>query len=150
MLEAARADHNPYLAPAFVVAVETAMRRGELLSFEWKQVSLERRVIQLKPEQTKTSKGRVVPLSRLAINTLEGLPRNAAGVFPISRYQIERGWKRIAPDDLNWHDLRHEAVSRFFEKGLSAEQVMSISGHSSYAMLARYTHLRANDIADLL
>jgi integrase len=45
--------------------------------------------------------------------------------------------------DLRWHDLRHEAVSRLFEKGLTAEEVMQISGHRTYAMLARYTHLRA-------
>ena len=48
--------------------------------------------------------------------------------------------------DLHFHDLRHEAISRFFEKGLSVPEVALISGHRDYRMLFRYTHLRAEDI----
>lgn len=48
-------------------------------------------------------------------------------------------------EDLRFHDLRHEAVSRLFERGLTAEQVMMVSGHRTYAMLARYSHLRVSD-----
>jgi hypothetical protein len=44
---------------------------------------------------------------------------------------------------VHFHDLRHEAVTRPFERGLSTEEVMGVSGHRTYAMLARYTHLRA-------
>ena len=46
---------------------------------------------------------------------------------------------------LRFHDLRHEAISRFFEEGLSVAQVASISGHSDYRMLARYVHLSPTD-----
>ena len=48
--------------------------------------------------------------------------------------------------DLHFHDLRHEAISRFFERGLSVPEVALISGHRDYRMLFRYTHLRAEDI----
>ncbi|MNT97828.1 site-specific tyrosine recombinase XerC [compost metagenome] len=49
-------------------------------------------------------------------------------------------------DNLRWHDLRHEAASRFFEKGLHPMEVASITGHKSMQMLKRYTHLRAEDL----
>jgi len=48
--------------------------------------------------------------------------------------------------DLHFHDLRHEAISRFFEKGLNIAEVSAISGHREFKMLARYTHLRAIDL----
>ncbi len=52
--------------------------------------------------------------------------------------------------DLHFHDLRHEAISRFFEMGLSVPEVALISGHRDYRMLFRYTHLRAEDIVKKL
>jgi len=58
----------------------------------------------------------------------------------------KRVLKRLAIDDLRWHDLRHEGVSRLFEKGMSAIEASSISGHKSFVMLKRYTHLRAADL----
>ena len=48
--------------------------------------------------------------------------------------------------DLHFHDLRHEAISQFFEKGLSIPEVALISGHKDVRMLFRYTHLKAEDI----
>ena len=48
---------------------------------------------------------------------------------------------------LHFHDLRHESTSRFFELGLDATKVKKITGHKTYSMLARYTHLKAEDIA---
>ena len=53
-------------------------------------------------------------------------------------------------EDLHFHDLRHEAISRLFEKGLSIPEVALISGHRDFRMLFRYTHLRAEDIAHRL
>ena len=60
-------------------------------------------------------------------------------------------WKRIlrrsAIDDLHFHDLRHEAISRLFERGLSLPEVALVSGHRTPAMLMRYTHIEAGRIA---
>lgn len=55
--------------------------------------------------------------------------------------------KRAGVPDHHFHDLRHEAVSRFFERGLSVPEVALISGHRDPRMLFRYTHLRAEDVA---
>ena len=49
-------------------------------------------------------------------------------------------------DDLNFHDLRHEAISRFFEMGLTAPEVASISGHKDIRMLFRYAHATQSTI----
>jgi integrase len=54
--------------------------------------------------------------------------------------------KKLDPPDFRSHDLRHEAVSRLVEGGLSDQEVSAISGHKSMQMLKRYTHLRAEDL----
>jgi integrase len=55
--------------------------------------------------------------------------------------------KRTGIIDLRFHDLRHEAISRFFEMGLSVPEVALISGHRDYRMLQRYTHLKPEEVA---
>ena len=55
--------------------------------------------------------------------------------------------KRTGIVDLRFHDLRHEAISRFFEMGLSVPEVALISGHRDYRMLQRYTHLKPEQVA---
>jgi integrase len=52
--------------------------------------------------------------------------------------------------NLHFHDLRHEATSRFFEKGLNPVEVATITGHKDTRMLMRYTHLRAEDLVKRL
>ena len=61
-----------------------------------------------------------------------------------------RACKRAGIRGLRFHDLRHEATSRFFEKGLNVMEVASITGHKDLRMLLRYTHLRAEDLAEKL
>ncbi len=65
-------------------------------------------------------------------------------------YAFDRIWQEIKKEqglkDFHFHDLRHEAVSRFVEAGLSDQEVSAISGHKSMQMLKRYTHLRAEDL----
>ena len=62
------------------------------------------------------------------------------------RLAWERLTKRAGIENLHFHDLRHEAISRFFEKGLSVAEVALISGHRDFRQLFRYTHLRAEDL----
>ena len=72
-------------------------------------------------------------------------------MFPISANSLRLAWDRVkrraGVDDLHFHDLRHEAISRFFEQGLSVPEVSLISGHRDPRMLFRYTHLKAADVA---
>jgi len=141
------------MAAAIELALETGMRRSELLGGRWSHVDLARRTWFL--PQTKNGRSRTVPLSPRALAILESLIYPALdhgtpiiGMTPNAlRLTWERLCKRTGVRDLHFHDLRHEAISRFFERGLSVPEVATISGHRDFRMLARYTHLRAEDIA---
>ncbi len=138
----------------FEFAIETAMRRGELLSLEWKYIDLKNRTATLK--DTKNGEVRAVPLSSTAIRVLNGRTRGigAGKVFNITPTRLRKDWEaaRAAAGipDIRLHDLRHEAASRFFEKGLNVMEAASVTGHKTLSMLKRYTHLNPTDIAKKL
>lgn len=134
-------------------AIETAMRRGEICELRWENIDLHKKIAKLL--DTKNGENRTIPLSPKVIQLLEAMPRNLSGkVFSMKADSItqafERCCKRADIEDLRLHDLRHEATSRFFERGFNIMQVSSITGHKDLAMLKRYTHLRAEDLAEML
>ncbi|RWC93750.1 MAG: site-specific integrase [Mesorhizobium sp.] len=146
LIEATRQSKNKLVAPIILFALETAMRRGEILSVQFRHIDFERHSLVI-PE-TKSGYSRAIPLTVRAVTILAALrnehtkPTDIA--FPVTsvamRLQWDRLTKRAGIDDLNFHDLRHEAISRFFELGLSIPEVASISGHRTPAMLFRYAH----------
>ena len=128
------------------------MRRGEILFLICENVHLDQRYVHL-PE-TKNGDSRDVPLSPQALELLRDLLRNKSPgqlVFPIHYEALKSAWRRACDragiSNLRFHDLRHEATSRFFEKGLNVMEVAAITGHKDLRMLQRYTHLRAKDLA---
>lgn len=155
----AECDAGPHwLGPMVRLALATAMRQGELLALEWRYIDLTRkvaRVYESKNDRTRRDRtqGRDVPLSPAAIAVLEALPRNLSGeVFEIGTMAVvhafQRACKRAGIKGLWFHDLRHEATSRLFERGgWGVMEVAAITGHKTLAMLKRYTHLRAEDLA---
>ena len=133
-------------------ALETAMRRGELAGMTWEMVDLKKRTVTL--PDTKNGQKRIVPLSAEAVAILKDRlsTRQIDGeVWNIRLDAITQDFARACRNagisGLHFHDLRHEATSRFFEFGLDAPKVKEITGHKTYSMLARYTHLKAEDIA---
>jgi len=153
LLDACDIGRTPCLKSLLVVAIETGMRRGELLSLTWANIDLPGRVAHL--ELTKNGSRRDVPLSARATEALATLRHEAAKPddrpFPLTPGALEQAWNRLRARagvrDLRFHDLRHEAISRFFEKNLNVIEVSTISGHKEIRMLSRYTHLRAADLA---
>jgi Site-specific recombinase XerD len=142
---------TPSLKAIILFALETGMRRGEIQKLLWKDVDFTKCTAQLL--DTKNGEDRFIPLSSRAIAVLKKLPRNINGkVFPGTdiSHSFAAACKRAEIKDLRFHDLRHEATSRFFEKGLNPVQVATITGHKTLQMLKRYTHLRAEDLAKLL
>ena len=128
-------------------SIETGMRRGELLSTRWEDVYIDIRTIHL--PITKNGSSRDVPLSSRARDIIADLPRGLSGaVFPIHFEALKGLWKRACKRagivDLHFHDLRHEATTRFFEKGLNVMEVATITGHKDLRMLQRYTHLKSS------
>jgi len=147
---------SPLLASLVVVAIETGMRLGELLSLTWGNVDLNKRITFL--STTKNGSSRSVPLSSRAIESLRSLPRriDSNRVFWtwVNSDSVDDVWRRVCKkanlEDLHFHDLRHEATSRLFEKGFSLMEVASITGHKTLQMLQRYTHLRPESLLEKL
>lgn len=138
-----------YLRFLIALAVETGMRRGELLSIKWSDIDLPAKILRIRT--TKNGHPRTIPLTPKAIETLASIPQTAARVLPVTPNAVRLAWERLRTragvGDLRLHDLRHEAVSRFFELGLSTPEVALISGHRDPRMLFRYTHPRPEVIA---
>ncbi len=119
----------------------------------WEDVDRKARVLWV-PE-TKTGTPRRVPLSTKALAVLDSLTRRLDGqVWGMRPDSISQAFERVCLaagiEGLTFHDLRHEATSRLFEKGLNPMQVAAITGHKTLQMLKRYTHLRAEDLVALI
>ncbi len=149
LVAAAGKSRNDRLLPLVLLAIETAMRQGELLALRWHHVDLEARTAFL--PMTKNGSGRRVPLTDRAVQILTSLRREGGLVFPVASKALQIAWRRLARragiEDLRFHDLRHEAISRLFERGLNVPEVAVMSGHRDPRMLFRYTHPRPEDIA---
>ena len=150
LLQGCSAALNPYFKALVIVAIETAMRRGELLGLERKYLNINNRTAYL--PMTKNGDSRTIPLSSRAIEEIRNVPIHISGkVFPISETALRGQWrrtmKRTGIKNLRLHDLRHEATTRFFELGLNIMEVSTITGHKDLKMLKRYTHLKAEDLA---
>lgn len=145
---------NPELYSIVVLALETAMRQGEILKLTWEHINFKSRVAHL-PE-TKNGTKRDVPLSQKARDALVRLgPKTKGPVFSYTSNGLKSSWRymliKLGVVDLHFHDLRHEACSKLFELGtLDVMEVAAISGHKSLSMLKRYTHLRASRLVKKL
>ena len=136
---------DPVMQRVITLGIETGMRRSEMLGLYWQDVYEDR----IRLRETKNGSPRVVPLSSRARASLS--PRAEGKVFPLHPDTISHRFQELCQQvgltGLRFHDLRHEAVSRFFERGLSMMEVMSISGHKTTSQLLRYTHLQSSSLA---
>lgn len=149
----------------FILALETAMRMREMYTLTVDQVHLDERTIYL--EKTKNGDKRQVPLSTVAVAALKAYGKKEGNLFPFwdgslspaklraTTTRLSQQWRRIFSaakcPGLTFHDLRHEATSRLFERtDLSDLEIAKITGHKTMRMLMRYSNLRASDLAKRL
>ena len=149
LLEAAKACRNKLVAPIVRIALETGMRRGEILAIKKDDVDLRRRTLLI--SKSKNGHSRHIPLTQEAVVILcERLNCSADDIFPLAGNAFRLAWDRLKArakiDDLHFHDLRHEAISRLFEIGLTTPEVASISGHKDARMLFRYAHAQNHSV----
>lgn len=148
LLDACDAGRNTLIRPLIVLVVETGMRRGELLSMQWRHIDLQRCTVFL--PKTKNGHARTVPLSPSAVDVLSSLPRTDDRCIPLSGDCVRQGFERVrrraGSDDLRFHDLRHECISRLVERGLTLFEVQQVSGHRTLQMLQRYVHLQVSGV----
>ena len=141
------------IGPLITWAIETAMRRSEIAAMRWDHLDRDAGVLFI--PITKSGKSRRIPLSSRALAALDGRPRRSDNlVWGSSVSGITAVFRKVCAaagvKGLRFHDLRHEATSRLFEKGLDIMAVASITGHKSLTHLKRYTHLRAEDLVSRL
>lgn len=167
------AQETPCLPQLITLALETAMRLGELLAMRWELVDLQAQTAHV--PLSKNGEARTVALSRAAVAAFKDLKRTKVTeingkVFHWARSDsVTHTWTRLIRRaqacqaaamqtagaladqqflaDLRFHDLRHEGTSRLFEKGLGVMEVASMTGHKNISMLKRYTHIGAQNLA---
>jgi integrase len=153
IITAAECCRNKLIRPIILFALATGMRRGEILSVRQQHVDFAGRSL-LIPE-TKNGYSRTIPLSNEAIALLHDNSREGQDwIFPVTANAFRLAWERVIRRteivDLHFHDLRHEAISRFFEMGLTTPEVALISGHRDMRMLFRYAHATRSRILEKL
>ena len=162
LLQACRESGAHYLQTFVILAIETGMRFGELASVTWENLNLDKRTIYL--PDTKNGSPRTVPLSTRALNAIQLQPRSINGrlfsakpgsirsafLIALNKAQATQPHSKNFLRELRFHDLRHEAVTRLFEKGLNPIEVGMVSGHKTLSMLQRYTHLRSEELISKL
>jgi len=138
-----RGRQSRWVEPIVILALETAMRRGELLALEWRDIDLHHQTAQL--HTSKNGEARTVPLSMRAVSTLAQLPRHISGkVFPITHHALAAAFKRAVNrselTDVHFHDLRHNAITSIANKLPNLIELSAVTGHKSLRMLQRYYH----------
>jgi len=145
-----------HIRPLIIFAVETGLRRGEIQTLRWSSVDLEKRCVNVESRNSKTLRFRLVPLTARAVETLAKLRQNSANrgsapVFGSSDFKkaFNGACADAGLDDVHFHDLRHTAITRMLEKGISPPLVMKISGHTQQKTFMRYVNQTESSIYDI-
>ena len=152
-LDAAESDRAPYLMPILVLALNTGMRKGEILNLRWEDADFQRRVIQVK--KTKNDQPREVPMTDWLFDALcdwrkKSQKRLDNGfVFANNNGQqltkfykaFHVALKKAGIKDFRFHDLRHTAASQMYMAGLDIKFIKEIGGWKTLQMVDRYSHL---------
>jgi integrase len=150
LLEACRASHTRHLADVVTVALETGMRKSELLGLTWDRVDLSRGVFRLEGtsrrsgDGTKSKKRRDVPMRQVVDKILAARPEPRQGrVWPVGsiRKAFENAVAVAQIDDFVFHDCRHHFASWYVMRGGSLSSLQKILGHASITMTMKYAHL---------
>ncbi len=160
LIKACEGASEPLLAPIVKVALETGMRRGEILNLQWSDIDPERRRIYI--NRSKNGFARCIPASKRVLEVFNAVPKtHGSCVFPIDAESMRKHYERavrragvqwLSNDEnpfmnLTFHDLRHQALSQLSDRGLNVIELSEISGHKTLGMLKRYTHPTLDAIA---
>ena len=139
LIQAAEHTKTPQLANIIRIALATGMRRGEILAIKPQHLNTHHTVLSV--PNTKTGHPRVISLKPQEISVIQEFSR--AEDKPTAN-GLRQAWERIrikaACPQVRFHDLRHEAISRWWEEGSTLPQIAAKSGHRSFSELFRYSH----------
>jgi integrase len=145
LIEAAKKELRPFL----IIALNTGMRRNEILSLKWENVNFANEFILIESARSKSGKAKKVPMNRLVVEALKSIPKKHPLIFynPETRRNIQdvktafrTALKKAKIKGVRLHDLRHTAATRMIEAGVDIATVSKILGHSSIQMTMRYCH----------
>lgn len=146
-------DRTPPMREIIPFAIASCMRCEEITRLRWVDVDEAKRTVivrQRKDPSKKAINDQVVPLLGEAWEILQRQPKTDAFVFPYNHRSIGAAFNRTCKaagiEDLHFHDLRHEGISRLFEQGYQIQQVALVSGHKSWNSLKRYTNLKPESL----
>ena len=144
------AEAHNHLRPFLVLALNTGMRRGEILSLRWENVSLESGLVLIEAARAKSGKERKVPINEPAREALLNLGRRSAGYVFINsqtrkpfkdiKTTFKHACKEAGIKSIRIHDLRHTFATRFIAAGGDLVALSKVLGHSSILMTMRYAH----------
>ena len=128
-------------------AIFSTRRQEEIVTIRWQDFDQDRILIRdMKHPGQKFGNDVWVDLPSEAVAYINSMPKIDERIFPYSTDAVSaaftRACKVLGIEDLHFHDLRHDGVSRLFEMGRTIPQAASVSGHRSWQNLKRYTHLR--------
>ncbi|MDA2918399.1 site-specific integrase [Desulfobacterota bacterium AH_259_B03_O07] len=143
-----------HLKPIIITALNTGMRKGEILTLKWSNVDLENKIINLEHTNTKSKKSRRIPINNELRKLLLELKLKSGGsdyVFLSSNgspYKRHDSLKKVFRDackraditGLRFHDLRHTVATRMIESNANIVAVKEILGHSDLKTTMRYAH----------
>lgn len=136
-----------------ITALDTAMRKGELLKLRWRDVNLPGRIITITAMNSKTAKSREVGITPRVVREFTRLwelsPKDKnLPVFGVT--DVKKSFSATCIDagieDLRFHDLRHTAITRMVNLGLPTLEIMKISGHTQYTTFARYVNPNTDSV----
>lgn len=154
MVDAIMAEWRSDIPPQICeFLVDTAMRSGEAVRSRWQDINLDKRTMLIRDRKHPTKRHgnhQFIPLLGRAAPIIAAQPPGADGPFPFTQANVSevfrKATRRAGLGHLHLHDLRHEGVSRRFEAGWTIPQVAALSGHRSWKMLKRYTHIRPDQL----
>jgi integrase len=151
-------SHKEAWTSVITFALDTSARMQEILLARWSDIDEANRLWSIPKEHTKTSKARKVPLTLASLECIKTMRKSrdpkSERIFHqwAPRGGLSKAWKRLVArakiKDLHYHDLRHEATSRLFERtDLKDAEIMKITGHTTHEMLKGYLGLRETSVA---
>lgn len=132
-------------------AVDSCMRLDEICSLRWQDYdpAAGTIIVRLRKHPTKKT-DQVVPLMGDAQAIIDAQKRAGDYIFPFNNESVSNGFARLCRfleiDNLHFHDLRHEGISRLFERGYQIQEVAMVSGHRDWKSLQRYVNLKPGDL----
>jgi len=152
LLSGLRDNPNRNLEHISIFALETAMRRSEILQLRWEDIDFQRSLATL--NETKNGQSRIVPLSKIALDVITKREKETLFIFNISSNAVRLAWsqfqKRYDFKYFRFHDLRHEAISNLFDMGLNIPEASLISGHRTPTQLLKYSHANISNLVNRL